>query len=32
LIERAPGVSVQEIIAKTDGELVVPDYVPEMAI
>jgi 3-oxoacid CoA-transferase subunit B len=32
LIERAPGVTVQEIIAKTEGELVVPDYVPEMNI
>ncbi|MEH6343451.1 MAG: 3-oxoacid CoA-transferase subunit B [Bermanella sp.] len=30
LIERAPGVSVQEIIDKTAGELVVPDVVPEM--
>ena len=32
LIERAPGISVEEIIAKTDGELVVPDLVPEMNI
>jgi len=30
LIERAPGVSVEEIIAKTEGDLVVPDFVPEM--
>ena len=30
LIERAPGVSVEEIISKTEGELVVPDVVPEM--
>ncbi|MFM6935101.1 MAG: CoA transferase subunit B [Flavobacteriales bacterium] len=30
LIERAPGVSVEEIIAKTEGDLVVPDVVPEM--
>lgn len=30
LMERAPGVSVEEIIAKTAGELVVPDVVPEM--
>jgi 3-oxoacid CoA-transferase subunit B len=30
LIERAPGVTVEEIIAATEGELVVPDNVPEM--
>jgi 3-oxoacid CoA-transferase subunit B len=30
LIERAPGVSVEEIIAKTEGELIVPEVVPEM--
>ena len=30
LVERAPGVSVEEIIEKTAGELVVPDHVPEM--
>lgn len=30
LLERAPGVSVEEIISKTDGELVVPQNVPEM--
>ena len=32
LIERAPGVSVEEIIAATEGDLVVPDFVPEMSI
>jgi 3-oxoacid CoA-transferase subunit B len=32
LIERAPGVTVEEIIAKTEGELVVPDNVPEMVL
>lgn len=32
LIERAPGVSVEEIIAKTEGDLVVPDFVPEMSL
>ena len=32
LRERAPGVSVEEIRAKTAGRLVVPDEVPEMAI
>ena len=30
LIERAPGVSVEEIKSKTEGELVIPDHVPEM--
>ncbi|UTW46555.1 CoA transferase subunit B [bacterium SCSIO 12696] len=30
LKERAPGISVEEIVAKTGGELVVPDKVPEM--
>ena len=32
LIERAPGVSVEEIQEKTDGDLVVPDNVPEMNV
>lgn len=30
LLERAPGVSVEQIIAATAGKLVVPDVVPEM--
>ena len=30
LRERAPGVSVEEIAKLTDGELVIPDHVPEM--
>ncbi len=30
LVERAPGVSVEEIISKTTGKLLVPDHVPEM--
>ncbi|MEW5562207.1 CoA transferase subunit B [Enterobacter asburiae] len=30
LKERAPGVSVEEIVSKTAGRLVVPEYVPEM--
>ncbi|NQD37873.1 CoA transferase subunit B [Permianibacter sp. IMCC34836] len=30
LLERAPGVSVEEIQAKTEGELVIPAHVPEM--
>ncbi|RMJ05830.1 putative succinyl-CoA:3-ketoacid coenzyme A transferase subunit B [Marinobacter litoralis] len=32
LKERAPGVSVEEIAEKTAGPLVIPDYVPEMAV
>jgi len=32
LVERAPGVSVEEIIAATEGELVVPENVPEMIL
>ncbi|MFT7343905.1 MAG: 3-oxoacid CoA-transferase subunit B [Lentimonas sp.] len=32
LIERAPGVSVEEIVSKTEGDLVVPDNVPEMKL
>jgi 3-oxoacid CoA-transferase subunit B len=32
LIERAPGVSVEEIVAKTEGDLVVPEFVPEMQL
>ncbi len=32
LLERAPGVSLEEIIAKTEGDLVVPQDVPEMVL
>jgi 3-oxoacid CoA-transferase subunit B len=32
LIERAPGVSVEEIKNATEGRLIVPDVVPEMVI
>lgn len=32
LLERAPGVSVEEIVNKTEGDLVVPDFVPEMTL
>jgi 3-oxoacid CoA-transferase subunit B len=32
LLERAPGVTVEEIIAKTAGKLIVPDQVPEMVL
>ena len=30
LKERAPGVSVEEIVSKTAGKLIVPEHVPEM--
>lgn len=30
LLERAPGVSVEEIKSKTAGKLIVPEHVPEM--
>jgi len=32
LKERAPGVSVEEIVSKTGGKLLVPDNVPEMNV
>ena len=32
LVERAPGVTVEEIVAATEGELIVPDNVPEMVL
>lgn len=32
LIERAPGVSVEEIVSLTEGDLIVPEFVPEMNI
>jgi 3-oxoacid CoA-transferase subunit B len=32
LIERAPGVSVEEIVAATEGDLVIPEFVPEMNV
>ena len=32
LVERAPGVSVQEIIDATEGDLVIPAVVPEMVL
>jgi 3-oxoacid CoA-transferase subunit B len=32
LIERAPGVSVEEIQSKTEGEMVIPNEVPEMRL
>jgi acyl CoA:acetate/3-ketoacid CoA transferase beta subunit len=32
LVERAPGISVEEIKNATEGRLVIPDHVPEMVI
>ncbi len=32
LLERAPGVEVSEIIAKTAGKLIVPNHVPEISL
>ncbi|HEY8388268.1 MAG TPA: 3-oxoacid CoA-transferase subunit B [Parasegetibacter sp.] len=32
LLERAPGVSVEEIVSKTAGKIIVPDNVPEMVL
>ncbi len=32
LVERAPGVSVEEIKAATEGDLIIPDIVPQMKI
>lgn len=32
LVERAPGVSVEEIVAATEGKLIVPEVVPEMQL
>ena len=32
LVERVPGVSVDDIVAATAGPLVVPDDVPEMVL
>jgi acetate CoA/acetoacetate CoA-transferase beta subunit len=32
LLETAPGVSIGEVVAVTEAELVIPDTVPEMKI
>jgi acetate CoA/acetoacetate CoA-transferase beta subunit len=32
LLERAPGISVDQVIAATEAELVIPSNVPEMAL
>ena len=32
LLERAPGVSVADIQAATEGHLIIPEFVPEMAV
>jgi 3-oxoacid CoA-transferase subunit B len=32
LLERAPGVTVEEIVSLTEGKLIVPSHVPEMKL
>ena len=32
LMERAPGTSVDQVVAATEAELVIPSHVPEMAL
>ena len=32
LLERAPGVSIEEIQSKTQGKLIVPSHVPEISL
>jgi acetate CoA/acetoacetate CoA-transferase beta subunit len=32
LLERAPGVTVEQVIAATEAELVLPDQIPEMQL
>ena len=32
LIERAPGVSVEEVVSKTEGKLIVEGDIPEMVL
>jgi acetate CoA/acetoacetate CoA-transferase beta subunit len=32
LLETAPGVSIAEVVAVTEAELIIPDTVPEMKI
>jgi 3-oxoacid CoA-transferase subunit B len=32
LVERAPGVSVEEVAYATSGKLIIPDNVPEMKL
>jgi acetate CoA/acetoacetate CoA-transferase beta subunit len=32
LLETAPGVSIAEVVAVTEAELVIPDTVPEMKL
>ncbi len=32
LLERAPGMSVADIQAATEGQLIIPDLVPEIAV
>jgi acetate CoA/acetoacetate CoA-transferase beta subunit len=32
LLERAPGVAVEQVVAATEAELVLPDQIPEMRL
>jgi acetate CoA/acetoacetate CoA-transferase beta subunit len=32
LLETGPGISVAQVVAATEAELVIPDHVPEMAL
>jgi acetate CoA/acetoacetate CoA-transferase beta subunit len=32
LLERAPGVTVEQVVAATEAELTLPDQIPEMRL